>query len=109
MLTVANANDAPMLASPAADQAATQDVAFSFTLPAGSFADIDAGDALSYSATLFDGSALPTWLSFDATTQTFSGTPGNADVGSIERMRDNVYDVIVQVSDGAFDDFRRLR
>ena len=57
--------------------------AFSFTVPAGSFADIDAGDTLSYSATLADGGALPAWLSFDAATQTFSGTPGNADVGSL--------------------------
>ena len=31
-------------------------MAFSFTVPAGSFADVDAGDALSYSATLADGS-----------------------------------------------------
>ncbi|MEQ1917005.1 MAG: calcium-binding protein, partial [Gallionella sp.] len=35
------------------------------------------------SATLADGSALPTWLTFDATTQTFSGVPTNWDVGSL--------------------------
>ena len=51
-LTVANVNDAPTVANPIADQAATQDAAFSFTLPAGTFADVDAGDTLSYSATL---------------------------------------------------------
>ena len=34
---------------------------------------------LTCSATLQDGSALPTWLQFDAATRTFSGTPGPAD------------------------------
>ena len=43
----------------------------------GPFADVDSihGDTLTYSATLADGGALPDWLSFDAATQTFSGTP----------------------------------
>ncbi|WP_418903715.1 putative Ig domain-containing protein, partial [Pokkaliibacter plantistimulans] len=36
---------------------------------------MDAGDSLTLSATLADGSALPSWLSFDASTGTFSGTP----------------------------------
>ncbi len=40
-------------------------------------------DNLIYTAILSDGSALPSWLSFDAATQTFTGTPLNADVGSI--------------------------
>jgi Ca2+-binding RTX toxin-like protein len=44
---------------------------------------VDAGDSLSYAATLADGSALPGWLSFDVTTRSFSGTPGNGDVGSV--------------------------
>ena len=41
------------------------------------------GDTLTYTATLVDGSALPSWLSFDANTRTFTGTPLNGDVGSI--------------------------
>jgi len=51
----------------------------------GTFADVDFihGDTLTYSATLADGSALPSWLSFDAATGIFSGTPLNADVGSL--------------------------
>jgi large repetitive protein len=56
---------------------------FLYQLPADVFADIDAGDSLSYAATLADGSALPGWLSFDVTTRSFSGTPGNGDVGSV--------------------------
>ncbi len=39
------------------------------------FTDPDAGDMLSYSATLADGSPLPSWLSFDAETLIFSGIP----------------------------------
>ena len=64
--------------TPIADQAATEDAGFSFTFAANTFNDIDAGDSLSYSA-----SGLPGWLSFDAATRTFSGTPANADVGPV--------------------------
>ncbi|WP_374562614.1 putative Ig domain-containing protein [Ideonella sp.] len=81
-LTVSNTNDAPT-AGPIAAQSATEDGAFSFTVPPGTFTDVDAGDTLSYTATLADGSPLPSWLSFDATTRTFSGTPANGDVGAI--------------------------
>ena len=42
-----------------------------------------ASGVLVYSATLAAGSALPSWLSFDAATRTFSGTPDTADVGTI--------------------------
>ena len=82
-IAVANTNDAPTVAIAIADQSATEDTAFSFQIPANSFADVDLGDALSFSAMLDDGSALPSWLIFDAATGTFSGTPGNADVGTI--------------------------
>jgi Ca2+-binding RTX toxin-like protein len=33
---------------------------------------------------LADGSTLPAWLSFDATTRSFSGTPANGDAGMLE-------------------------
>lgn len=73
-------------------------------MPAGSFRDADRNDTLSYTATLSNGKALPSWLKFDAATQTFSGTtPANAK-GSI--------DVRVTASDGhgecstASDDFK---
>jgi VCBS repeat-containing protein len=82
-ITVAPVNDAPALASAIVDQVATQDVVFSFVVPPGAFTDIDAGDTLVYSATLASGAALPAWLSFDAATQTFNGTPANASVGDI--------------------------
>src|SRR5262249_4397026 len=43
-------------------------------IPANAFSDDD-GDALTYTASLGDGSALPGWLTFNAATRTFSGTP----------------------------------
>jgi Ca2+-binding RTX toxin-like protein len=56
---------------------------FSFTFAEDTFKDIDVGDSLSYSASLENGSPLPSWLTFDTATRTFNGTPSNADVGNI--------------------------
>ena len=69
------ANRAPVLSTALLDQAAAQGGVYSYTVSASTFTDPDAGDTLSYSATLADGSALPSWLAFNATTRTFSGTP----------------------------------
>ena len=77
-INVTAANDAPTVASGIADQAATEDEAFTFTVPEDAFADTDIGDTLTYSATLSDASALPSWLTFDTTTRTFTGTPTTA-------------------------------
>ena len=76
-------NSAPVLVSPLADVAALEDDAFSWTLPDGSFADLDAGDALTYAVTGANGAPLPAWLAFDAATLTLSGTARNEDVGSM--------------------------
>jgi VCBS repeat-containing protein len=82
-ITVAGTNDAPIVVAPLADQDLTFNKAFSFAMPANSFTDIDQGDTLTYSATLADGSALPSWVKFDAASGTFSGvTPKQ--VGSID-------------------------
>jgi VCBS repeat-containing protein len=83
-LEVVNTNDAPTIGAALAAQTATEDAAFSYTLPADAFADADSGERLSYSATLADGSALPAWLQLDAATGIFSGTPGNENVGAVE-------------------------
>lgn len=82
-IEVLNVNDAPIVVTPLPAQTLLEDAAFSYTLPENTFLDVDAGDSLSYSATLTDGSALPSWLSFDTATRTFNGTPGNAEVGSL--------------------------
>ena len=82
-VTINGTNDAPTLAVALVNQSATEDLAFSFTVPAGTFADVDAGDTLIFSATLAGGAPLQSWLSFDAATGSFSGTPVNGDVGTI--------------------------
>ncbi|MEN9780654.1 MAG: hypothetical protein RL014_1802 [Pseudomonadota bacterium] len=92
-LTVTGTNDTPVLATPLADQAAVAGSAFAFTVAANSFADVD-GDSLSYTATRGDGSDLPSWLTFNQNTRSFSGTPSSSDVGSLE--------VRVRASDGEY-------
>ncbi len=76
-LEVGGPNRAPVLLTPLPDRTVTHGGAFSFTLPADAFGDPDAGDALSFGATLADGSALPAWLAFDPATLGFSGTAGD--------------------------------
>ena len=94
---IANVNDAPEVSQALVDQSATQDSAFTFEIPANTFSDVD-NDSLSLSATLADGSALPSWLSFDANTATFTGTPTNADVGSVN-IKVSAEDAAASVSD----------
>jgi hypothetical protein len=92
-ITITNTNDAPSVANAVPDQTFAEDSAFNFQLASNVFADVDAGDSLSYAATLLSEAALPSWLSFNTTTQTFSGTPTNADVGAI--------DVMITATDGS--------
>ena len=63
----------PVLQAQAPDQRLPGDKAFSFGLPAHSYAD-PAGGTVSYSAMQTDGSALPAWATFNSSTGTFSGT-----------------------------------
>ena len=76
------ANTAPTVANMIPNQTATVGTAFSYQFPENTFSDADS-DALSYTATRGDDSALPTWLAFDDATRTFSGTPQAADVGTL--------------------------
>ncbi len=64
---------APALTSQTPNQSWLQGKAISLALAAKTFTDPQ-GETLNYSATLSSGSALPSWLSFNATTRTFSGT-----------------------------------
>jgi Ca2+-binding RTX toxin-like protein len=106
---MATVNRAPVLSTLLADQSAGQDIAFSHVVPADSFSDPDANDVLSYSATLTDGSPLPSWLTFNATTRTFSGTPSATGVSTIAvTVRDesglsttDTFDLTVTIQDVA--------
>jgi VCBS repeat-containing protein len=81
-ITIRGANDAPTLSAQTANQNAVIGQAFSLQLPTNTFTDVDAGDGLTYSATTSTGTQLPTWLSFNPTTRTFSGTPPTGSAGT---------------------------
>ena len=84
-------NTPPEVANPLADQEVTVDVPFTYVVPADAFTDAD-GDMLTYTAALSDGGMLPSWLTFDPVTRTFTGTPGPGDSGPVR--------VTVTASDG---------
>jgi len=80
-------NHSPTVANPLQAQEADFDENWSFTFASNTFADFDIAthsDVLTYTATLANGDALPSWLSFNATTRTFSGTPADEDEGEFD-------------------------
>ena len=97
VLTVTPVNDAPVVANIIADQSSARGAVWSYQVPAGTFSDVD-GNALTYSAALGDGSALPAWLTFTAATQTFSGTPP-ADSPSSLNLKVTASDGALSVAD----------
>ena len=84
-ITVTDVNETPTVANQIASQQAQNSKAFSFVLPSNIFTDPDANTTLSYTVT-----QKPTWLSFDNSTRTFSGTPTATGTNTIS----------VQASDG---------
>ena len=80
-ITIQGANDAPTLKQALTDYRVTENRTLSVTVPVTSFSDAD--DAtLTYGAKLANGSALPSWIAFNATDRTFSITPGTDVVAS---------------------------
>ena len=96
--TAGGTNAAPTVATEIPDQTAMAGTAFDYTVPDDTFADTDAGDTLTYTATKSDGTALPSWLSFAAATRTFSGTPQAADVETVS-VKVTASDGTLSVSD----------
>lgn len=82
LVMIAGTNDAPRLITSAGPQQASAGEAFDLAIARDAFADVDAGDSLTLSASLEDGGKLPGWLQFDAATGQFFGTPSAADGGS---------------------------
>ena len=74
--TVTLKENPPVVKTPIADKTVNEGVAFSLAV-GNNFSDID-GDILTYST-----SSLPSWLSFNPITKTFSGTPINSSIGTI--------------------------
>jgi uncharacterized delta-60 repeat protein len=81
IITIVATNDRPVLVELLIDQTLFAGNLFNYSLPSDSFTDPD-GDVLSYQVTMADGTGTPPWLSFDAATRTFSGTPDQGDIGS---------------------------
>jgi Ca2+-binding RTX toxin-like protein len=80
-IAVNNVNEAPTARAITVQQVGTG-TNWNFRV-AEFFSDVDAGDRLSYTATLANGQPLPTWLRLDANTGAFSGTPTAANVGTL--------------------------
>ncbi len=104
-VNVGAANRVPVLATALPDQTVAQGASYSYVVPATAFTDPDAGDTLSYSATLADGSALPAWLAFNPSTRTFTGIPTSTGTVSVKvTAKDtgnltatDIFDIVVNV------------
>ena len=94
----ASTNSAPTVATEIPDQTAMSGTAFSYEVPAATFTDADS-DTLTYTATLADDMALPSWLSFDAATRTFSGTPTAAETVSVKVTASDASDSVSDTFD----------
>jgi hypothetical protein len=84
IFTVIGINDVPTLGVPIPDTVIDANQAFSYALDPNTFVDIDPGDSLVLSASMTKGGSTPAWITFDAATWTFSGTPADADSGLVE-------------------------
>ncbi len=69
-VTVTDLNEAPTVANALADHSLTYGSAFTYTVPASTFADVDVGQTLTCTV-----SGLPSGVSFDGMTRSFRGTP----------------------------------
>ncbi|WP_269326187.1 putative Ig domain-containing protein [Chromobacterium piscinae] len=82
-LHVQPAGGAPQVAHGVPDQTIKAGQPWQYTLPADVFKESIAGDALRYSIGMANGGALPDWLHVDAQSGQLSGTPRNAQAGTL--------------------------
>jgi len=68
-------NFVPYLKNQIPNQTDTVGHLFNYSFPDSTFIDDDGNSTLTYTATLYDNSPLPSWLTFNPGTRTFSGTP----------------------------------
>ncbi len=87
-INVTPVNDAPVVDQGIDDQNSDEDTVWNFTIPADAFGDVDSSN-LTLTATLADGSELPSWLQLNGST--FLGTPPN---------NQNDIDIRVTATDG---------
>lgn len=74
ILTVNAVNDAPVVAQTIGNISIDEDTNWNYTVPLGTFTDVETAQ-LTYSAERANGSALPSWLTFNSSTRVFSGHP----------------------------------
>ncbi|MBU1011258.1 MAG: putative Ig domain-containing protein, partial [Bacteroidetes bacterium] len=65
----------PYLKNPIPDQSVIIDELFNYMIPDSTFIDDDGNNTLTFHALLTNGDILPSWLTFDTITGTFSGIP----------------------------------
>jgi Putative Ig domain/Secretion system C-terminal sorting domain len=84
-------NFIPYLANQIPNQSDSTGKLYNYTFPDSTFVDDNGNNTLRYTAKLYNGNPLPSWLTFDSLTRNFSGTPTAA--GS--------YNIIVTATDSA--------
>ena len=105
-VSVTNVNEAPVITSNGGGTSAALNVAENQTAVAGVTAsDVDTASTLSYSIT---GGADAAKFAIDATTGALSFVAAPSFAAPTDADGDNVYDVMVQVSDGALNDTQTL-
>jgi len=75
---------APKLSNQIPVKSIKADTVFNYIIPGNTFSCEYGTDSLRYSASLSNGSALPSWLHFDAQTRTLSGTATQAEIDTIK-------------------------
>ncbi|MBW4491934.1 MAG: DUF4347 domain-containing protein [Oscillatoria princeps RMCB-10] len=99
IFTLTVTNSAPTVANPISDQLTVAQAPFNFSIN-NTFSDAD-GDSLFHTATLEDGSPLPSWLSFNG--GNFYGNPTNANLGTL-----NIKVTAFESADGIASDIFQL-
>ncbi len=85
-------NNPPVFGEPRmADQTVNDGTSYTYQIPASAFIELDE-TPLTFTARLADGSPLPAWLSFDASTRTFTGIPPVSAAGT-------TFDIMVTAAD----------
>ncbi|MCX5980388.1 MAG: DUF5050 domain-containing protein, partial [Nostocales cyanobacterium LacPavin_0920_SED1_MAG_38_18] len=82
IFTINSVNDVPEIVNPIPDINFYSNTFSNFNISENAFRDADLGDSLTYSATLADGSPLPSWLTLN--NKIFSGTPPISSTGKLE-------------------------
>jgi hypothetical protein len=93
-------NVAPVYVGGLVAQTVEAGAALSYQFAGNLFTDAD--NTFVYSATLQDGSALPTWLTFTAATRTFAGTAPVVEAETVLTVKVTATDIYGKTAVGSF-------